>query len=34
MNYLNIIELMNKMDKAVVEVKLITYTKKFKENSL
>ena len=34
MNYLHIIELMNKMDEKVIEAKLITYTKNFKQNSL
>ena len=31
MNYLNIIEILNKMDKKILEAKLITYTEKFKK---
>ena len=30
MSFLNIIEILNKMDKKVLEAKLITYTDKFK----
>ena len=34
MNYLHVIEILNRIDKKVVQAKLITYTKKFQENSL
>ena len=30
MNYLNIIEILNKMDKKVLEAKLITYIEEFR----
>jgi len=29
MNYLHVIELLNKMDKKIIYAKLVTYTKKF-----
>lgn len=32
MNYLHVIEILNKMEKRVVQAKLITYTKDYKEN--
>ena len=31
MNYLHIIELLNKMEKKVINAKLITYTKNYQE---
>jgi len=34
MNYINVIEILNKLDKKVLEVKLITYTKRFNDNSI
>lgn len=34
MNYLHVIEVLNRMDKKVIEAKLITYTKNFHENNL
>jgi len=34
MNSINIIELLNMMDRKILDYKLITYTKRFKDNSI
>lgn len=32
MNYLNVIEVINRMNTRLLEAKLVTYTRKFKDN--
>lgn len=34
MNYLHVIEILNRMEKRVVQAKLITYTKDYQQNVL
>lgn len=34
MNYLHVIEIINKMEKKIIEAKLITYTKNFNQKEV